>query len=67
MIAAWAGTRIHQLEQITVQSFDPGFMDAAVGALERRNTLTVSVTEGQLYLEINGVTLSSAIYVHELG
>ena len=67
VIAAWAGKRIHQLEQITVQSFDPGFVDAAVAALERRNTLTVTRTDGQLYLELNGVTLSSVIHVHGLG
>lgn len=67
VIAAWAGKRIHQLEQITVQSFDPGFMDAAVAVLERRNTMSVSVVEGQLYLEFNGETLSSAIHVHRLG
>ena len=67
VIAAWAGKRIHQLEQITLQSFDPGFMDAAVAALERRNTLSVSVVEGQLYLELNGVTLGSGIHVHRLG
>ena len=67
VIAAWAGKRIHQIEQITVQSFDPGFMDAAVALLERRNTLSISVVEGQLYLELNGESLSSAIHVHRLG
>ncbi|HEY4225778.1 MAG TPA: YaeQ family protein [Pseudolysinimonas sp.] len=67
VIAAWSGKKIHQLEQITLQSFDPGFVDAAVAVLERRNTLSVSVVEGQLYLEFNGATLSSAIHVHELG
>jgi uncharacterized protein YaeQ len=67
VIAAWSGKRVHQLEQITVQSFDQGFLDAAVAVLERRNTLTVSVVEGQLYLEFNGVTLSSDIHVHQLG
>jgi len=67
VIAAWSGKRIHQLEQITVQSFDQGFLDAAVAVLERRNTLTVSVVEGQLYLEFNGVTSSSDIHVHQLG
>ena len=67
VIAAWEGKRIHQLEQITLQSFDPGFIDAAVEVLERRNTLSVSVVEGQLYLEFNGVTLSSEIHVHQLG
>jgi len=63
----WAGKRIHQLEQITLQSFDPGFGDAAVAALERRNTMTVTVTDGQLYLDLNGTSLSSMIHVHQLG
>jgi uncharacterized protein YaeQ len=67
VIGAWTGKRIHQLEQITVQNFDPRFVDAAVAALERRNAVTVSVVEGQLYLELNGVTLSSGIHVHQLG
>ncbi|PPH08905.1 hypothetical protein C5C71_12145 [Rathayibacter sp. AY1C1] len=67
VIAAWSGKRVHQLEQITVQSFDQGFLDAAVAVLERRNTLTVSVVEGQLYLELNGVTSSSDIHVHQPG
>jgi uncharacterized protein YaeQ len=66
VIAAWAGKRIHQLDQITVQSFDPGFVDAAVSALERRTTMTVSRSDGQLYLDINGSSLSSAVHVHEL-
>ena len=67
VIAAWSGKRVHQLEQITVQSFDQGFLDAAVAVLERRNTLTVSVVEGQLYLDFNGVTSSSDIHVHQPG
>jgi uncharacterized protein YaeQ len=67
VIAAWAGKRIHQLDQITVQSFDPGFVDAAVSALERRTAMTVSRSDGQLYLDINGSSLSTAVHVHELG
>lgn len=67
VIAAWAGKRIHQLDQITLQSFDPGFVDAAVAALERRTTMTISRSDGQLYLDINGSSLSTAVHVHELG
>jgi uncharacterized protein YaeQ len=67
VIGAWAGKRIHQLDQITLQSFDPGFVDAVVAVLERRNTMTVSVVERQLYLEVNGTTLSGSIHLHELG
>ncbi|MEO8528528.1 MAG: YaeQ family protein [Pseudolysinimonas sp.] len=67
VIGAWAGKRIHQLEQITLHSFDPGFVDAAVAALERRTVLNVSVVEGQLYLDVNGTVLSSAVHVRHLG
>ncbi len=67
VIAAWAGKRIHQLDQITLQSFDPGFVDAAVAGRERRPTMTISRSDGQLYLDINGSSLSTAVHVHELG
>jgi uncharacterized protein YaeQ len=67
VMGAWAGKRIHQLDRITLQSFDPGFVDAAVAALERRTAMTVSRVDGQLYLDINGTPVSSALHVHELG
>lgn len=66
VMAAWAGKRIHQSERILLHSFDPGFIDAAVAAVERRNTLTVSRTENQLYLDLNGVSLSSVVHDHAL-
>lgn len=66
VMAAWAGKRIHQSERIVLHSFDPGFVDATVAAVERRNTLTVSRTEGQLYLDLNGVSLSSVVHDHAL-
>ena len=60
--AAWAGKRIHNSEAIDLVSFDPGFIDDAVRVLERRNTMTLSVTEGQLYFDLNGTTLSAAAH-----
>lgn len=66
VLAAWSGKRIHESERIRLYSFDPGFIDSAVAVLERRNEITVSVTERQLYLELNGVTLSSAVHEHEI-
>lgn len=66
VLATWAGKRIHRAEDIRLHSFDPGFVDAATQALARRNVLTLSVTERQLYLELNGVSLSSAVHDHEL-
>lgn len=63
--APWAGKKIHRGDELRLVSFDPGFIDRAVTALSRRNTMTVSVTERQLYLELNGETLETAI--HERG
>jgi len=62
--AAWAGKKIHRVEDITMHSFDPGFIEDAVAALERRNTVTISLTEGQLYLDLNGTNLTSVVHNH---
>jgi uncharacterized protein YaeQ len=66
LLPQWAGKKIHRAEAITLHSFDPGFIDDAADALERRNTMSVSVTEHQFYLELNGRTLSSAVHDHPL-
>jgi len=66
LLAAWAGKTIHRAEDITLRSFDAGFIDAAVAAIGRRNELTATVTEGQLYLDVNGTNLGSSILQHPL-
>lgn len=62
VMAPWAGKRIHNAESIQVFSFDPGFIDDATAALERRNSMTLTVTEQQLYLDLNGTTMSSVVH-----
>ena len=66
VLAAWAGKPIHRADAIVLHSFDPGFIDTAVAALTRRNTMSLSVTERQLYLDLNGVSASSAVHDHAL-
>ncbi|AYF96884.1 YaeQ family protein [Protaetiibacter intestinalis] len=66
LLPQWAGKKIHRADAIPVFSFDPGFIDDAAAALERRNTASLSVTERQLYLELNGTTLTSALHEHAL-
>lgn len=67
VMAPWEGKRIHRAEDIRVYSFDPGFIDAAVPLLERRNTVTMTVTEHVLYLDLNGTTLTTTVHEHALG
>lgn len=62
LVPTWAGKKIHDPGGIVVTSFDPGFIAQAADAVERRNTVTVSVNEGQLYLDVNGASFSSALH-----
>lgn len=67
VLASWQGKTIHRADEIVLRSFDPGFIESAAEAIERRNSMTVSLTEGQLYLELNGVSLSSEVHEQRAG
>ena len=67
LLPQWAGKKIHRADAITLHSFDADVIDAAVRVLERRNSLSLSVTERQLYLELNGASLSSAVRDDPIG
>ncbi|WP_405162719.1 YaeQ family protein [Nocardia sp. NBC_01499] len=67
VLAQLAGKRIHRAEAIPLYSFDRDFIDAAVAAIDRRNTATLSITERSLYLDLNGTNLSSPVEEHALG
>ena len=60
--APWAGKKIHRADEVKLFSFDPGFVDSATPALERRNTMIVSITERRLYLDLNGSSFESDIH-----
>lgn len=66
VMAPWAGKKIHRSDAIRVYSFDPGFIDSAVPLLARRNTVTLTVTEQVVYLDLNGTSLTTSIHAHEL-
>ncbi|MFI6996767.1 YaeQ family protein [Nocardia sp. NPDC050175] len=67
VLAQLAGKRIHRAEAIPLYSFDRDFIDAAVAAIDRRNTATLSITERSLYLDLNGTNLSTPVEQHALG
>ncbi|HTN56045.1 MAG TPA: YaeQ family protein [Microbacterium sp.] len=66
VIAQWAGKTIHDADAVVLHSFDSRFLDDAAAALARRNAVTVSVTERQLYLELNGTNFSSTVQDHRI-
>jgi uncharacterized protein YaeQ len=61
VLPLWAGKKIHRVEDVVLTTFDRG--SSTMSRMpERRNTVTLSVTEGQLYLDVNGVSLTSGIH-----
>ncbi|MFK4804968.1 YaeQ family protein [Microbacterium sp. ZW CA_36] len=60
--APWAGKRIHRGDEILLHSFDPGFVEAATAVLERRNTMTVSITERRIYLDLNATSFETDVH-----
>ena len=61
LMRAYEGQRIHRAESIEVCAMDRELIAALAERLERRNTWTLSVTEGRLYLDVGGVTLEGSV------
>lgn len=55
------GARIHRLEQLELHAFDREFIAAVAARLQRRMTFSLTVSERQLYLTVDGNDLSSTI------
>ncbi|MEK6805975.1 MAG: YaeQ family protein [Pseudomonadota bacterium] len=66
LLAQFAGQKIHRAAEIPIYAFDRSMMRDAAAALDRRNTVSLSVTERQLYLDLNGRSFSSAIEEHRM-
>lgn len=66
VLDSWAGKTIHRSSEVVLRSFDAKFIDEATRAIERRNALSVSLTEGELYFELNGTSLVTTVLKHEV-
>jgi uncharacterized protein YaeQ len=64
ILAQWSGERIHNVRDIPVFAFDRAVVDEVSSRLERRCSLSVSMTERHLYLDLDGWTSELAITEH---
>lgn len=67
LIAQLTSKKIHQVAEIPLYSFGRGWIDAVAAKIERRSSVSLSITERQLYLELNGETFSTAVEEHHIG
>jgi len=60
---ALAGQKVHAPERVRIVELDRGFVAEAAARIEKRTTLSVSVTEGELYLDVGGHSLTTTLRV----
>jgi uncharacterized protein YaeQ len=66
VLADLSGKRIHRAEAIPIYAFEPAFVSSVAEALDRRVDAALSVTERELYLDIDGRTFTTTIAEHRL-
>jgi uncharacterized protein YaeQ len=64
LLAQWTGERIHNAADIPVFAFDRGQIEEIAARLERRSALSLSITERQIYLELDGWTCQLKVDEH---
>lgn len=58
--------RIHRASEIPIYNFDRDFLGDLIALLDRRMDVHLSVSGGQLYLDLEGRTLTGAIEEHRI-
>jgi uncharacterized protein YaeQ len=61
------GRRIHRAEEIPIYAFEPAFIDGVASRFGRRVSISLSVTERHLYLDIDGQSLTTVLTETHLG
>lgn len=57
----YEGQRIHKAEQIDVFAMDRALLASLAEQLDRRNTWGLTVTDGQLFVDVAGTTCSGTV------
>lgn len=66
LLAQLTGTRIHRAEAIPVRAFDQAMIKDAAAAVDRRASLTISVSDGEVDLLVGDLPFHLVITEHRL-
>ncbi len=66
LLAQYAGKKIHRSEEIPIYALDKRVIEEIASWLERRSSISVSVTDRQLYLSIGTKTATLDIVEHHI-
>jgi len=66
LLRAYEGQKIHKAEHVELYAVDRDLLADLVSHLERRVSMTMSVTDRQLFIDIGGGSLHGAVERHAL-
>lgn len=61
LFRGYAGAKIHKSERVEVFAFDRALLDSLAAHLDRRTAWTISVTDDQLFIDVDGASYSGAV------
>ena len=61
------GGRVHRADDVPVFTFDGGFIEHLAEHIERRTSLSLSITERQIFANVGPHTLTTIIETHRIG
>lgn len=64
VLAELNGKNIHRAPEIPVYEFGRGFVESIGAVVQRRTAVSVSITERQLYLDLDGKTFDTEVVEH---
>jgi uncharacterized protein YaeQ len=67
VLAQFAGEKIHRAADIPIRAFDRGIIDDLAATLDRRTSMSITVTHGELYISIGAKSITLPIVEHRIG
>jgi uncharacterized protein YaeQ len=61
------GGRVHRAAEVPVYTFEGDFVEHLARLIERRTSLSLSITERQIFANIGPHTLTTTITAHRIG
>jgi uncharacterized protein YaeQ len=66
VLAQFEGQRIHRADEIAVRAFDRALIEEVAGLIERRTSMAVSISGGDLQISIGDRTITLPMVEHRL-
>lgn len=61
LLRGYEGQRIHKAEQVEIYALDRALLASLAEHLDRRIAWTLSLTEGQIFLDVNGASFTGTL------